>query len=49
MLYGTKYNSVTKVNKELKRFNIKLNQGRSIDNKRGVFEGIQRIEEEDIN
>ena len=47
MLYGTKYNTVAKVNKELKRFNVKLNHGKSIDNKRGVFDGIQKIIEED--
>lgn len=47
MLYNTKYNSVAKVNKELKRFNVKLNHSKHIDNKRGVFEGIQKIIEED--
>lgn len=47
MLYGTKYNTVTKVSKELKRFNVKLNHGKHIDNKRGCFEGIQKIIEEE--
>ena len=47
MLYGTKYNTITKVNRELKRFNVKLNQSKSVDNKRGCFEGIQKIIEED--
>ena len=47
MFCSTQWNTLSKVNKELKRFNIKLNQSKTINGKRGCFEGIIKIEEEE--
>ena len=47
MFCSTQWNTLSKVNKELKRFNVKLNQSKFIGDRRGCFEGIKKFEDPD--